>query len=70
MRKLGTFLIWLSVAMAIIYCAVGTDRSILTHSPTAGLALGLIGLGICMSVRKKIMSSKTAATQAVAFDRN
>ncbi len=54
-------LAWGFAIAVIVYMAVGPGVGVLYHSPLASLGVGLIGLGLMIEGRRKLVTAKATA---------
>lgn len=62
-------LAWGFAVAVVVYAAVGPGMGVLYHNPLACLGVGLIGLGLCMEGRRRLVPVK-AATQSNSTHRD
>jgi hypothetical protein len=55
MKGIIRFSAWAFVAAAVLYLALNPQTGVIYQSPMSALGLGMIGLGICMEMRKRRM---------------
>jgi len=60
MKPVFNLLAWSFALTALVYMAVGPGVGVLYHNPLACLGVGLIGLGLCMDSRRRLLAVKAA----------
>ncbi len=60
MKSILNILAWSFVLTLIVYLAVGPGTGVLYGNPLACLGVGLIGLGMCMDGRRRLVPVKAA----------
>ncbi len=61
MKSALNILAWSFALAVVVYAAVGTGAGVLYGNPLACVGVGLIGLGLCMDSRRRLVADK--ATQ-------
>lgn len=64
MKTVLNRLAWGFAVTVVVYAAVGPGMGVLYGNPLACLGVGLIGLGLCMESRRKLIAVKAAQSQA------
>lgn len=64
MKSALTLIAWAFVATVILFAAVNPNGGVAFQSPMAAIGLGMIGLGICMETRKKLLPLATATRKS------
>jgi len=54
MKALAHLLAWTFVASVILFVVANPQSGMVYQSPIAPLAIGMIGLGLCMQARQKM----------------
>jgi len=60
MKSILHSLAWGFAVTVVVYAAVGPGMGVLYGNPLACLGVGLIGLGLCMDSRRKLVAAKAA----------
>lgn len=58
MKSILNSLAWGLAVAVVAYAAVGPGMGVLYGNPLACLGVGLIGLGLCMESRRKLVAAK------------
>jgi hypothetical protein len=61
MKTMMSLIAWTIAAVVIVYAAVAPDNGVIFQSPGAALAVGVIGLGLCLDAKQR--RAKCAASQ-------
>ena len=64
MKPILIIVAWAFVSMVIVYAAVNPNGGVVYSSPVATLGIGLIGLGLCMEARKRLLPADEKARQS------
>ncbi len=64
MKFLLSLVAWTFVAGAIVFTAVNPNGGVAFQGGGATLGLGLIGLGLCLEARKKLLKPAAAKQKA------
>ncbi len=51
-------LAWTFALAALVYCVVGSGGGVLYGNPLACLGVGMIGLGLCVDGRRRLVAAK------------
>jgi len=62
MKKYFPLVLWAVMAVGILFLAVNPQTGVIYRSPITTLALGLIGLGLCLDAGRRM--AKTDAQEA------
>jgi hypothetical protein len=62
MKKYFPLILWAVMAVGILVLAANPRTGVIYHSPVTTLALGLIGLGLCLDAGRRM--AKTDAQKA------
>ena len=58
MKSALNILAWSFAVSVVVYAAVGTGAGVLYGNPLACVGVGLIGLGLCMDSRRRLVAEK------------
>lgn len=58
MKSALNILAWSFAVTALVYCVVGPGGGVLYGNPLACVGVGLIGLGLCMDSRRRLVADK------------
>ncbi len=58
MKSILNSLAWGFAVAVVVYAAVGPGMGVLYGNPLACLGVGLIGLGLCMESRRRLVLAK------------
>lgn len=61
MRTLGILLAWSVPVGVILYAALSPDGGVVFHSPMTALGIGMIGLGMCLEARRRLLAASVPA---------
>jgi VIT1/CCC1 family predicted Fe2+/Mn2+ transporter len=64
MKSALNILAWSFAVTALVYCGVGMGGGVLYDNPLACLGVGMIGIGLCMEGRRKLMGAQAAHESA------
>jgi hypothetical protein len=53
MKTIVNLIVWTIVATVIVYAAVSPENGVIFKSPGAALAVGVIGLGLCLDAKQR-----------------
>ena len=62
MKSMLNTLAWGFAVTVVVYAAVGPGMGVLYGNPLACLGVGLIGLGLCVDSRRRLVAAKAQAT--------
>jgi hypothetical protein len=58
MKSALNILAWSFALVVVVYAAVGPGVGVLYGNPLASLGVGLIGLGLCMDSRRRLIAQR------------
>lgn len=58
MKSALNILAWSFAVTALVYCVVGPGGGVLYGNPLACVGVGLIGLGLCMDSRRRLIAQR------------
>ncbi|GAB4107922.1 MAG: hypothetical protein Kow00105_12450 [Phycisphaeraceae bacterium] len=61
MKRALNMVAWSFAVLMVVYLAIGPGVGVLYGNPLACLGVGLIGLGLCMESRRKLVTVKAKA---------
>ncbi len=61
MKRALNMTAWSFAVFTVVYLAIGPGVGVLYGNPLACLGVGLIGLGLCMESRRKLVAVKAKA---------
>jgi hypothetical protein len=62
MKTIFNRLAWAFAVTVVVYAAVGPGMGVLYGNPMACLGVGLIGLGLCVESRRRLVAVKAAGS--------
>lgn len=62
MKSMLNTLAWAFAVSVVVYAAVGPGMGVLYGNPLACLGVGLIGLGLCVDSRRRLVAVKAEAS--------
>ena len=62
MKSMLNTVAWGFAVSVVVYAAVGPGMGVLYGNPLACLGVGLIGLGLCMDSRRRLVAVKAQAS--------